>query len=161
QTEEETNTPKSPPLEVLSQVVTDLKAALDIVPENRPPAAAGRITKNAVRGLLTKALVFRGNYSGSASAYQRAVTYFNAITAVLVPDYLHNFSAATENNAESLYELQATTPSSGNNNLNLAHDGAWRGVENMSVFRGFMMEVGGRGDFNDATNTRYLVTEKL
>src|SRR5690606_1136669 len=50
---------------------------------------------------------------------------------------------------------------SGNNNLNLAHDGAWRGVENMSVFRGFMMEVGGRGDFNDATNTRYLVTEKL
>ena len=31
----------------------------------------------------------------------------------------------------------------------------------MSVFRGFMMEGGGRGDFNDAVNTRYLVTEKL
>lgn len=161
QTQEEANTPKSPALDVLSQVITDLKAALAIVPENRPAAAAGRITKNSVRGLLTKALVFRGGYTGSTADHQEALTYFNAITAVLVPDYLHNFSAATENNAESLYELQATTPSSGNNNLNLAHDGAWRGVENMSVFRGFMMEVAGRGDFNDATNTRYLVTEKL
>lgn len=161
QNQEETNTPKSPAIDVLSQTVTDLKAALDKVPESWPDSYRGRITKNAVRGLLAKALVFRGNYTGSNSDYQEALTYSNAVTATLVPDYLHNFSVATENNAESLYELQAGTPSSGNNNLNLAHDGAWRGVENLSVFRGFMMEVGGRGDFNDATNTRYLVTEKL
>ncbi len=161
QSQEETNTPKSPPLEVLSQTIADLKAALDKVPESWSTEYAGRITKNSVRGLLAKALVFRGNYSGTVNDYQEALTYANAITAVLVPDFLHNFSAQTENNVESLYELQATRPSGAGNNLNLAHDGGWRGVENMSVFRGFMMEVGGRGDFNDATNTRYLVTEKL
>lgn len=161
QTEAETNTPKSPAIDVLSQVITDLQSALAKVPESWSPENAGRITKNAVRGLLVKSLVFRGNYTGNTGDYQEALTYFNAITAILVPDYLHNFSAATENNAESLYELQATRPNGGGNNLNLAHDGGWRGVENMSVFRGFMMEVAGRGDFNDATNTRYLITEKL
>lgn len=161
QTEAETNTPRSPAVDVLSQVITDLQSALAKVPEAWPTEYAGRITKNAVRGLLVKALVFRGNYSGNTSDFQEALTYFNAITAVLVPDYLHNFDAKTENNAESLYELQAARPSGAGNNLNLSHDGAWRGVENMSVFRGFMMEVSGRGDFNDAVNTRYLVTEKL
>jgi len=161
QTAEETNTPKSAPLEVLTQAITDLQNALSKVPENWSAENRGRITKNAVRGLLAKALVFRGNYSNSTADYQEALTTANAITASLVPDFLHNFMATTENNDESLYELQAAMPSSGNNNLNLAHDGAWRGVENMSVFRGHSMEVRGAGDFNDATNTKYLITEKL
>lgn len=161
QTEAETNTPKSPAEDVLSQVILDLETALPKVPNNWAPEFLGRVTKNSVRGLLVKALVFRGNHVNRPADYQQALQVFSEITAALVPDYLHNFSAATENNAESLFELQATVPSSGNNNLNLSHDGAWRGVENMSVFRGFMMEVAGRGDFNDATNTRYLVTEKL
>ena len=161
QSEAETNTPKSTPTEVLTQVITDLQSALMKVPETWPIEYRGRITKNAVRGLLLKALVFRGNYSGNAGDYQEALSYLNGITGSLVPDYLHNFTATTENNAESLYELQAARPSGAGNNLNLAHDGGWRGVENMSVYRGFMMEVAGRGDFNDASNTKYLITEKL
>src|SRR5690606_23733402 len=43
----------------------------------------------------------------------------------------------------------------------LHNDGAWRGVENLSVYRGYMMEAGGRGDFNDASATKFLITEKL
>lgn len=31
----------------------------------------------------------------------------------------------------------------------------------MSVYRGYMMEFGGRGDFNDASSTKFLATEKL
>lgn len=51
--------------------------------------------------------------------------------------------------------------SSNNNNLVLHNDGAWRGVENMSVYRGYMMEFGGRGDFNDASATKFFITNKL
>lgn len=161
QSETETSQPKSPALDILSQVVIDLQSAIDKVPESWPANYAGRITKNAARGLLVKALVYRGNYTRSTSDYQDALTIYGGITASLVPDYLYNFSATTENNVESLYELQATVAGSNTNNLNLSHDGAWRGVENMSVYRGFMMEFGGRGDFNDASSTKYLVTQKL
>lgn len=160
-TEEEANTPKSEPLEILSQVILDTRAAIAILPEQWDARNAGRITKNAARGLLVKALVFRGDYTGAASDYQEALTVFNTIIAQLTTNFTDNFRAATENNAESLFEVQAGTASSGNNNLNLANDGAWRGVENLSVYRGFMMEFGGRGDFNDASSTKFLATQKL
>ncbi|UZR99232.1 RagB/SusD family nutrient uptake outer membrane protein [Chondrinema litorale] len=159
--EEETNTPKSPAIEVLGQVIEDTKAAIEVLPEEWDPMYLGRIDKNAARGLLAKALVFRGDYEGNTADYQEALTVFNTITATLVDSYLDNFSAYTENNAESLFEVQASVPSSGNNNLSLHNDGAWRGVENMSVYRGYMMEFGGRGDFNDASSTKFLVTDKL
>lgn len=161
QSEEETNTPKAPALDILSQVIDDTRSAIEFVPETWDSINAGRITKNAARGLLAKALVFRGNYTGNTADYQEALNVFNSITAELVPDYIDNFSSYTENNQESLYEVQATVPSSGNNNLVLHNDGAWRGVENCSVYRGYMMEFGGRGDFNDASATKFLITEKL
>ncbi|GAB2775880.1 RagB/SusD family nutrient uptake outer membrane protein [Rhabdobacter roseus] len=161
QTPEETNTPKSPALDIISQVILDTKAAIPVLPESWEPIYRGRITKNAARGLLAKALVFRGNHTGNTADFTEALAVFQTITAQLVPDYLDNFRASTENNAESLFEVQAAVPSSTNNNLNLANDGAWRGVENMSVYRGFMMEFGGRGDFNDASSTKFLITEKL
>src|SRR5690606_23917315 len=161
QTAEETNTPKSPAVDILSQVIADAQAALEIVPEDWGAEYRGRINKNAARGLLAKALVFRGNYTDNAADYTAALTAFNSITASLTDNYVDNFNALTENNRESLFEVQAAVPSSNNNNLNLHNDGAWRGVENMSVYRGFMMEFGGRGDFNDASSTKFLATEKL
>lgn len=161
QTELETNTPKSDPVEILTQVIEDCKTAINSLPEQWEPEFRGRITKNGARGLLVKALVFRGNYTGNNTDYQEALTVFNSITSQLVPDFTDNFKATTENNAESLYELQASVASSGNANLSLANDGAWRGVENLSVYRGFMMEFGGRGDFNDASSTKFLITDKL
>lgn len=161
QTEEATNTPKSPALDVLTQAIEDARMAIDFVPESWDDANAGRITKNAARGLLAKALVFRGNYTGNTADYQEALNVFNTITAGLEANFLNNFSAFTENNGESLFEVQAAVPSSNNNNLILHNDGAWRGVENMSVYRGYMMEFGGRGDFNDASATKFFITEKL
>lgn len=161
QTEEETNTPKSPAIDVLTQVIEDTRMAIDFLPESWEDIYAGRITKNAARGLLAKALVFRGNYTNDDGDYQEALNVFSGITAILEPNFIDNFSSFTENNRESLFEVQATVPSSSNNNLVLHNDGAWRGVENMSVYRGYMMEFGGRGDFNDAAATKFLITDKL
>ncbi|SHM58300.1 SusD family protein [Cyclobacterium lianum] len=161
QLESETNTPRSTPNEVLSQVIEDARAAIPFLPESWPENYAGRVTKNSARGLLAKALVFRADYNSNDPAdLQDALTVFDGITAALTTDFIDNFSAYTENNRESLFEIQAAQASA-LNNLNLHNDGAWRGVENLSVYRGYMMESGGRGDFNDASSTKFLVTEKL
>ena len=161
QLEADTNTPRSTPNEVLTQAIEDARAAIAFLPESWPQEYAGRATKNSARGLLAKALLYRANYNNNASAdLQESLTVFNSITASLVPDFIDNFSSYTENNQESLFEIQAGRASS-LNNLNLANDGAWRGVENLSVYRGYMMENGGRGDFNDGSSTKFLITDKL
>lgn len=160
-TEDATNTPKSPAIDVLNQVIADCQTALESLPEEWSAGYAGRVTKNSARGLLAKALVLRANYTGDDSNFGQALTVFNTMTSSLTDNYIDNFSSYTENNEESLFELQATVPSSGNNNLILHNDGAWRGVENSSVYRGYMMEFGGRGDFNDASATKFFITDKL
>ncbi len=155
---DEANTPKSDHLEVLEQVITDAKAALAILPESWSAEYRGRATKNSARALLTKALVFKANYSGS-NDYTEAITTFNAITATLSTRYLDNFDVATENNQESLFEIQAGQPSAFSN-IFLENDGPWRGVEDLSIFRG-MMSVAGSTSISNYANTRFLITDKL
>lgn len=161
QDEAETNVAKSPAIDVLERVIMDAQAAIDILPESWEDIYAGRATKNSARGLLAKALVMRANYSGNNADYSEALNVFNSINATLVPNFIDNFSSYTENNEESLFEVQATVANSGNNNLFLHNDGAWRGVENMSVYRGYMMEPGDPGAFNPSAATRFLITDKL
>src|SRR5690606_40521611 len=137
QTQEETNTPKSPAIEVLNQVINDANAAIEILPEEWEQIYVGRANKDAARGLLAKALVMRVNYTGDNADYATAITVFNAIDADLTANYIDNFNSYTENNIESLFEIQASASNGGNNNLNLHNDGNWRGVENLSVYRGY------------------------
>ena len=153
------NTPKSDQIEVLNQVISDAQAAIGILPESWADIYRGRATKNAARGLLVKALVFRGNYTQSPTDYEEAITVFSSITASLTPRYLDNFDAAVENNLESLFEIQAASPTA-INNVFLYNDGPWRGVEDMSVFRG-MLTPAGKGTVSDLASTRFLITEKL
>ena len=156
-----TNVPRSEAQEVLTQAIEDARRAVDIVPESWDALYAGRVDKNAARGLLAKALVFRANYTGNDADYSETLTVFNGITATLMPDYISNFNAFTENNDESLFEVQASVAQSGNNNVVLHNDGPWRGVENMSVYRGYMMEPGDPGNINQSARTRFLITDKL
>ena len=154
-----TNTPKSDKLEVLDQVIMDAQTAIGILPESWDSGNRGRATKNSARGLLAKALVFRGNYTDNTADYTQAISVFNTITATLNTRYLDNFDAQFENNQESLFEVQAAAPTA-INNIFLYNDGAWRGVEDMSVFRG-MMTPTGKGQVSNLANTRFLITNKL
>ncbi|WP_419211108.1 RagB/SusD family nutrient uptake outer membrane protein [Maribacter sp. X9] len=156
---ENTDTPKSDKVEVLNQVVLDAQMAITILPESWDGGFRGRATKNSARGLLAKALVFRGNYTGNTDDYAQAIIVFNTITATLTDRYLDNFDAQFENNQESLFEVQAAAPTA-INNIFLYNDGAWRGVEDMSVFRG-MMTPTGKGTVSNNASTRFLVTNKL
>lgn len=157
-TEAATNTPVSERIAVLDQIIFDLELALGSVPESWPSKYAGRVTKNAVRALLAKTLVFRANYARSNSDYTQAITVFNTITATLMPTYTDNFNAFVENNAESCYEIQASQASA-INNIYLYNDGPWRGVEDCSIYRGFNTVNG-----TDAANvaaTKFIITDKL
>ncbi|AHM60765.1 RagB/SusD domain-containing protein [Flammeovirgaceae bacterium 311] len=153
------NKPLSEPAVVLDQVIADLEAALPILPDTWASEFSGRATKNSARGLMAKALVFRANHFGSMSDHSAALQVYNEITAQLVPNFVHNFSAYHENNQESLFEIQADNPNL--NNLALYNDGAWRGVENMSIYRGFMMQPGTPGWANAGATTRFLLTDKI
>lgn len=156
-TQDETNTPKSDKLEVLSQVIADAREALTLVPESWADKYKGRITKNAARGLLAKALVFRANYTKASADYAEALTVFKEITSSLTIDYTDNFNAYKENNEESLFEIQAS--SSGFDNIFLYNDGGWRGVEDMSIYRGFMSENGAGS--SSWASTKFIITKKL
>lgn len=158
---DDTNLPKSPALDVLNKVIDDARLAIDMLPEAWEAQYAGRATKNSARGLLTKALIFRGNTTGAGADYIEALTVFNTIAAELEPNFIDNFNAYTENNSESLFEIQASNATAGFNNLALYNDGAWRGVENMSVYRGFMMQPSDPGQNNVNASTRFLITDKL
>src|SRR5690554_6108402 len=97
-TEDATNTPKSPAIEVLDQIIADCRTALESLPDEWPSQYAGRVTKNSARGLLAKALVFRANYTGDNANFGEALSAFNSMTSTLTENYIDNFSAYTENN---------------------------------------------------------------
>lgn len=153
-----TNTPVSDKLKVLDQVIIDSEKAIAKLPESWPQSYAGRATKNSARGLLAKALIFRGNYTKNNEDYSKGLAVFNSITASLVPTYTDNFSSFAENNSESLFEIQASTPTA-IDNIHLYNDGPWRGVETLSVNRG-LSQKNGTSAANGA-NTKLIITEKL
>ncbi len=154
----ESNTPKSDKMEVLGQAIADARQAIDLLPESWPPEYAGRATKNSARALLMKALTFRGDYGNSTADFTEALTIFNSINSELLPTYTDNFNAFDENNNESLFEVQGAMPTAGDN-IFLANDGPWRGVECMTIYRG-CQTVNGTTAANFAP-TKFIITDKL
>lgn len=134
-----TNTPPTQGTQLLDQAIKDLKEAVDLLPPASfwPQSDRGRAFKSSAYGLLVKALVFRGDYTKNVADYQDAITAFGNISdRILTTNYSDNFSAFTENNDESFFEFQASTPDAISNPW-LSNDGPWRGVESMSAFWGF------------------------
>ena len=151
--------PKSEGTQLLDQAIEDLQAAIPLLPAEWDDAQRGRATKNSANGLLLKALVFRGDYTGSTADYTAAIQAYNNITASLTDNYLDNFSAFTENNEESLFEFQASR-APGQDNVWLQNDGPWRGVEVMSTYWGFYTVVSNESRNNLPGNT-WKVTQKM
>lgn len=109
ETEEEFNPAKAESVgAVYDQAIADLqiaKAGLPIVQED-----PGRATKGAATGFLGKTYLYRAGYLGEDSYFALAATEFKEVIDLgiygLVENYVDNFTAANENNEESLFELQ-------------------------------------------------------
>lgn len=158
-TTETLHQPRSTGTQLLDQAIEDLQLAATLLPASWPDIAKGRATKNSAYGLLVKALVFRGDYSGNTADYSAAVQAFGNITSTLTADYTDNFSALTENNEESIFEFQASNPPA-DDNVWLYNDGPWRGTEVMSTYWGFYSIRNGPQVWN-RRGDQWRVTEKM
>ncbi len=87
--------------DIYPKIIEDLKAAYDVLPTSQ--VQPGRPTKWAAGAMLAKVYLFQKNYEG-------ARTILEAIVASgkykLMDKYHDNFQASTNNNAESIFEVE-------------------------------------------------------
>jgi hypothetical protein len=147
---EDAHIPRSSGVELLDQAIADLEAAAPLLPTTWAADYTGRATKNSAYGMLMRAYMMRGDYTGNNADYQAVLTNFGNITGrSLVPNYLDNFSLWTENNSESLFEYQANIAPNVDN-IWLANDGnngasGWGVVEQMGANWRFFSTVQNTG----------------
>lgn len=106
-TQDEFKQSRAKTADVYAQIITDLKAAIDVLPEKSKslPDDLGRATKGAARGLLAKVYLTTKDY---ANAEKYALEVINSNEYALLPDYTQIFTREGENSSESVFEVQAT-----------------------------------------------------
>lgn len=87
---------------VLAQVVTDLKFAADNLPDSQ--SDVGRPTKYAAKALAARAYLQELKYSDAKPLLDEII---NSGKYSLVPEFIDNFNIETNNNSESIFEIQA------------------------------------------------------
>ena len=96
---------KSPKSEIYAQIISDCESAASKLPLSYSGADIGRITKGAALALAAKTQLYAKNWSS-------VLTYIDQIKSLgiysLMPDYQDNFRKNTQNNAESVFEIQHT-----------------------------------------------------
>jgi hypothetical protein len=97
------NVAKSPVVSIYAQIETDLTEASKVLPKTYGASDVGRATRGAAFGLLAKARLFQQDWSGALSA----VDSLEASSSYsLVNVYQDNFMDSTQNNSESIFEIQ-------------------------------------------------------
>lgn len=114
--------------DIWPKIEADFKAAYDVLPVNQ--TQVGRATKYAAAAYLAKAYMFQKKYAEAKPLLDEIIASGEYI---LVPSYYDNYNAATNNNAESIFEVQMSVNdgspggSNGNNGniLNYPYTGPW------------------------------------
>jgi starch-binding outer membrane protein, SusD/RagB family len=92
--------------EIWAQIELDLKDAIESLPETREAANYGRPTKGAAYALLGKAYMQQHKWAEAKTCFEWLVDGNGKKYYDLVADYEDNFKNSTENNKESVYEIQ-------------------------------------------------------
>lgn len=133
--------------ELLDQAITDLKQAEQLLPKSWDEKNKGRVFKNSARGMLVKCYVLRANYAklynGDAQQdYKNAISAFNSMdetTTIVGVPFGDNFDYRSENNAESLFEYQASTNPSESDNPwldgNIGYGSGPIGITNIEFYQ--------------------------
>ena len=99
--------PTSSQEEVWAQVEQDLIAAVERLPDSYSDASdIGRATKGAAYALLAKVYMQQNEYGQALEPLQWLVEGPGAAIYGLMPDYRDNFLITSENNIESVFEIQ-------------------------------------------------------
>ena len=103
QTPDEVNVPQAPKTQVLAQIAADCELAATFLPLSYSGSDVGRVTKGAALALAAKAYLYLENY-------ESVLSRINEIKALgiyaLQEDYRNNFYDSTQNNSESVWEIQ-------------------------------------------------------
>ncbi len=87
------------------QILKDCEKAATLLPVNNTADNVGRATKGAALALAAKTSMYQKDYN-------KVITYVSEIKALnvykLVSDYRENFQKLTQNNSESVWEIQHT-----------------------------------------------------
>ena len=99
--------PNSTQDEVFDQIEADLTLAMDMLPSKDEGGewAQGRATSGAAAGYLARVLMFRHKFSEALPILRDIIVGAHGAYA-LTADYGDNFRESTENNIESLFEVQ-------------------------------------------------------
>ncbi len=89
---------------VWASIITDCKLAQSSLPETVNAANVGRATWGAATVLLGKSYLFTKDWANAATEFKKIVD--KPTLYKLVTNYEDNFLTATNNNAESIWELQ-------------------------------------------------------
>lgn len=92
----------NPPGTILAMVTEDLNYAAGILPETQ--SLVGKPTKYAAMALAARAYLQELKYDQAKPLLDAII---NSNKYVLMPDFIDNFNIATNNNAESIWEIQA------------------------------------------------------
>ncbi|HEX8549879.1 MAG TPA: RagB/SusD family nutrient uptake outer membrane protein [Cytophagaceae bacterium] len=95
--------PKSSEIEMYEHIVSDLKDAEAVLPEAYDIMNKGRATKYAAKALLGKAYLFNQEWSRAKEKFAEII---NSKMYQLCTNYRENFDVKSENNSESIFEIQ-------------------------------------------------------
>lgn len=98
--------PTSPQDSVFAQAESDFSYATTVLPESYPASGVGRATKGAAYAMLGKCYMQQHNYQAAVQALGWVVEGPGKSLYSLTTDYRDNFIETTENNSESIFEIQ-------------------------------------------------------
>jgi hypothetical protein len=100
---DELKVPATPRADVFQQVVADCELAASLLPVTHPGSDVGRATKGAALALAAKTALYEKNW-------EQVLGYVGQVKALgvyaLMADYEDNFREETQNNSESVWEIQ-------------------------------------------------------
>lgn len=95
--------PRTPKATIYAQIESDCERAAALLPAQYPAAETGRATKGAAYALAAKAYLYE-------KKWDKVLEYVGKVKGLgiyaLMPDYEDNFRKNTQNNAESVWEIQ-------------------------------------------------------
>ena len=136
QVENARQVPQAAPEDVYNQIIADLTEAEKLLPEFWPPADLGRARKVAATAMIGKVHLYHEKWDLAKAAFANVMSNPNV---GLVDDYRDNFREATENNIESIFEVQFKNNSDGKQGwcADCANHGAGAAYHNDLVTRPF------------------------
>ena len=103
---------QAPQADVWASITADFKDAQSRLPETVAAKDIGRATWGAATAMLGKAYLFTKKWTDAAAEFKKIID--KQALYQLVPNYQDNFLETTNNNAESIWELQYQSTPTGN-----------------------------------------------